>query len=187
MFNWLQKFRPSEISTQATIGIRNYDILLLFLGHSEVRSFVVHKDLEFLNFFDYFLICIRLIYGFLSFLLLLKISYSIFDAGIVWFFANFWRCLEVLTVLFALSSQVLYTTQRSYTGVSCLYYKLLFVTVYYYKVIAWQKLEQEDYPEVLKNDPRTESIVGDISAASDAHQWQLASLGSGLMSNQLTI
>jgi hypothetical protein len=77
----------------------------------------------------------------------------------VWFFANFWRCLEVLTVLFALSSQVLYTTQRSYTE------------------IAWEKLEQEDYPAVLKNNPRTESIVGDISAASEAHQWQLASLG----------
>ena len=45
-----------------------------------------------------------------------------------------------------------YTSQRAYTN------------------IVWQKLEEEDYETLLKENPFKHSIVGDVAAAANAHR-----------------
>ena len=45
-----------------------------------------------------------------------------------------------------------YTSQRAYTN------------------IVWQKLEEEDYDTLLKENPFKHSIVGDVAAAANAHR-----------------
>ena len=113
IFDWAETLdivlycNPSKIFTSVQLVAEIPPIGNIYTGNSEVRSF---PEIEYETITHYVILGVRIFYGAVAAYLTLRTSFGIFDTGIILFFSNFWRCIEVLAILSALSR---YFTMKS--------------------------------------------------------------------------